>query len=79
MYLPIYIINNNYSGYNLKETKYTEEELRIIADSDLNYYIDTLQEKGVQIVRKNVIITNGNAGMKADGNITAILPVGIPD
>ena len=78
MYLPIYIINNNYSGYNLKETKYTEEELRIIADSDLNYYIDTLQEKGVQIVEKNVKIITVGETLKASGTIRVVTQAGVP-
>lgn len=78
MYLPVYIINNNYSGYNLKETKYTEEELRIIADSDLNYYIDTLQEKGVQIVEKNVKIITVGETLKASGTIRVVTQAGVP-
>lgn len=78
MYLPIYIINNNYSGYNLKEAKYTEEELRIIADSDLNYYIDTLQEKGVQIVEKNVKIITVGETLKASGTIRVVTQAGVP-
>ena len=42
-------------------------------------YVGKLQEKGVQIVEKNVIITNGQNKMTAHGNITVRLPVGVPD
>lgn len=78
MYLPIYIINNDYSGYTLKEKEYTEEELRIIADSDLNYYIDTLQEKGVQIIEKNVKIITVGKTLKASGTIRVVTQAGVP-
>lgn len=78
LYLPIYIIDNSYSGYTLKEAEYTEEELRSIADSDLNYYIGTLQEKGVQIVEKNVKIITVGKTLKASGTIKVVIQAGVP-
>ena len=42
-------------------------------------YIGKLQEKGVQIVQKNVIITNGVDKVIADGDIVVRMPVGVPE
>ena len=69
----------HYQYYDLKNEQLDESAVKQRLQEHIQTYIGKMQEKGVQIVQKNVIITNGNAGMKADGKITVILPVGIPD
>lgn len=78
-YLPVSVTIERYKYYDLKNELLDENAVKLRLQEHIQTYIGKMQEKGVQIVRKNVIITNGNAGMKADGNITVILPVGIPD
>lgn len=78
-YLPVSVTVEHYQYYDLKNEQLDESAVKQRLQEHIQTYIGKMQEKGVQIVRKNVIITNGNAGMKADGEITVILPVGIPD
>ena len=78
-YLPVSVAIEHYQYYDLKNEQLDESAVKQRLQEHIQTYIGKMQEKGVQIVRKNVIITNGNAGMKADGKITVILPVGIPD
>lgn len=78
-YLPVSVTIEHYQYYDLKNEHLDESAVKQRLQEHIQTYIGKMQEKGVQIVQKNVIITNGNAGMKADGKITVILPVGIPD
>lgn len=78
-YLPVSVTVEHYQYYDLKNEQLDESAVKQRLQEHIQTYIGKMQEKGVQIVQKNVIITNGNAGMKADGEITVILPVGIPD
>ena len=78
-YLPVSVTIEHYQYYDLKNEQLDESAVKQRLQEHIQTYIGKMQEKGVQIVQKNVIITNGNAGMKADGKITVILPVGIPD
>ena len=78
-YLPVSVAIEHYQYYDLKNEQLDESAVKQRLQEHIQTYIGKMQEKGVQIVQKNVIITNGNAGMKADGKITVILPVGIPD
>lgn len=78
-YLPVSVTVEHYQYYDLKNEQLDESAVKQRLQEHIQTYIGKMQEKGVQIVQKNVIITNGSAGMKADGEITVILPVGIPD
>ena len=67
-YLPVYIGNNLVREYIVEEKKYTKEEVKSLFEQKLEKFIQTLQEKGVQIIEKNVTInkTSGVWKMKAD-------------
>ena len=65
--------------YDVRGERYTEDQAASLAEQHLMTFIGKLQEKGVQIVRKNVIITKGKDGITAEGDITIKLSVGVPD
>ncbi len=79
LYLPFSACINKYDYFSLKKETLTERELKRRINERFMRYVGKLQEKGVQIVEKNVIITNGQNEMTAHGNITVRLPVGVPD
>ena len=67
-YLPVYIGENLVREYKIEEKIYTKEEVKMLFEERLQKFIQTLQEKGVQIIEKNVTInkTSGVWKMKAD-------------
>lgn len=67
-YLPVYIGSNRYREYLVEEQIYTKEQVKILFEEKLQKFIETLQEKGVQIVEKNVTIkkASGKWRMSAD-------------
>ena len=67
-YLPVYIGSNRYREYVMEEQIYTKEQVKALFEEKLQKFIETLQEKGVQIVEKNVTIkkASGKWRMNAD-------------
>ena len=67
-YLPVYIGENLVREYKIEEKIYTKEEVKMLFEERLQKFIQTLQEKGVQIIEKNVTInkTSGVWSMKTD-------------
>ena len=67
-YLPVYIGENLVREYKIEEKIYTKEEVKMLFEERLQKFIQTLQEKGVQIIEKNVTInkTSGVWKMKVD-------------
>ena len=67
-YLPVYIGENLVREYKIEEKIYTKEEVKMPFEERLQKFIQTLQEKGVQIIEKNVTInkTSGVWKMKVD-------------
>ena len=55
-YLPIYLKKITYHSYELKQKEYTEEEVKVLAEKDFLQYLQKLEEKGIQIIEKNVMI-----------------------
>lgn len=78
-YMPISLTMDRNILYDVSGERYTEKQAVSLAEQQLMTYIGKLQEKGVQIVRKNVIITKGKDGVTAEGDITIKLSVGVPD
>lgn len=78
-YMPISFTMDRNILYDVRGERYTEDQAASLAEQHLMTYIGKLQEKGVQIVRKNVIITKGKDGIIAEGDITIKLSVGVPD
>ena len=61
-YLPVYIGQNQVKEYVLEDKIYSKEEVKILFEEKIMKFIETLEEKGVQIIEKNVTI-NKTAGI----------------
>ena len=57
------------------EKKYTREQAEDELNMKLEQFINSLQEKGVQIIEKDVKISMDNNSWIKSGNITVIEPV----
>ena len=78
-YFPFAVLISQSHVFDVESREYTEDELKALAEQHIVTYIGKLQEKGVQIVQKNVIITNGVDKVIADGDIVVRMPVGVPE
>lgn len=76
IYLPIEYGKKIYREYYLKEKVYSKEEASNILFERCNYFLKTLEEKGVQIIEKNVKIEKDRSRWFLDGTITVISPCG---
>ncbi len=56
LYLPLIYGHNEYVEYTITESTYTEEEATQILNDRFLRFCETLEEKGVQIMQKNVKI-----------------------
>lgn len=56
LYLPLYYGKKTAREYTIIRKKYTEEEMKGIMQEEWNKIITTLEEKGVQITKKDVTI-----------------------
>ena len=67
-YLPLYIGSELTREYYVEENFYTKEEIKTIFELKIQKFIETLEEKGVQIIEKNVTInkTSGIWSMEVD-------------
>lgn len=70
-YLPVYFIKETYEEYEKIDKTYSEEEIKQIAAKNLNRYLTDLEEKGIQIIGKNVMIQKANQKYTASGTIEA--------
>lgn len=77
-YLPFAVQISRKHVCDIESREYSEDDMKALAEQHIATYIGELQEKGVQIVQKNVIITNGSDKLTADGNMIVRMPVGIP-
>ena len=78
MYFPLSVNIERKVFYKVNTRKLTENEQKDRLNQHLHVYIGKMQEKGVQIVRKNVIITNERGEASAEGDISIRLPVAVP-
>lgn len=63
LYLPLIYGHNEYVAYIMEDAVYTEDEATQILNDRFLLFCETLEEKGVQIIQKNVKIDYiGNAG-----------------
>lgn len=67
-YLPVYFGNNLIREYITEEKIYNKDEVKELFEGKIQKFIETLQEKGVEIIEKNVTIikTSGVWRMKVD-------------
>ena len=56
LYLPLFYGTKTIQEYEMVRQKYTEEEMNAAMQEEWNKIISTLEEKGVQIIEKNVTI-----------------------
>lgn len=77
-YLPLYYGKIIYKEYCLEEFRYTETEARVLLETEFEKKCKTLQQKGVQIVEKNVKIEKNGRSLRADGSILVEMSDGEP-
>lgn len=70
-YFPIFLKKITYSTYALEKKEYTEEEAKKLAEEHFLQYLANLEEKGIQIIEKNVMIKRVNQNYLVSGTVTA--------
>ena len=75
-YLPLSFGTIFYEEYETYTENYTIEEARLLAETNLNGFLENLMEKGVQIVENNVKIEVGGSLCRASGTIAALEEIG---
>ena len=78
LYLPFEIKKTTVKEYTLMMKKLSEKDATDKMQEKLNHYIGNLQEKGVQIIEKNVKITCSEDACHAVGDITVKQLIGVP-
>ncbi len=68
-YLPIWLTRQDYQEVRKVKKTHTEKEIRQIATKNLENYLKDLDEKGIQIIGKNVIIRRTGEKYVASGTI----------
>lgn len=68
-YLPLYYGKIVYQEYMLTDFTYTSSEAKQILSAEFDKFYETLQEKGVQIIEKDVKIKKSGQSMTAEGTI----------
>ncbi|MBO5145084.1 MAG: sporulation protein YqfD [Lachnospiraceae bacterium] len=76
IYLPVYYGKINRKEYYIKYLTYTEDEMKLILSDNFEKFISGLQEKGIQIVEKNVKMVQNRSGMELYGDLLVIKPTG---
>lgn len=70
-YFPVYLKKITYHPYKLVKKEYTEEEIKKMAQEHFLQYLKNLEEKGIQILKKNVMIKRVGSFYLVTGNIAA--------
>ena len=68
--LPLKIKKNRYQEYQIIKKKYTNSEAEKLLKENLDKIILSLEEKGVQIIEKNVKINTNSVYLSLTGNLT---------
>lgn len=68
-YLPIWLTQYHYREVEKQQKSYSETEIRQIASKNLTNYLQDLEEKGIQIIGKNVIIKRTGKNYVVSGTI----------
>lgn len=69
-YLPVYLVHQTYQACENQPAVYSEEEIRQIATENLSKFLNNLEEKGIQIIEKNVIIKKQGKNYVVTGTLT---------
>ncbi len=76
-YFPVYIGRDLVREYKIEEKIYTKEQVKELFEEKIKKFIETLQEKGVQIVEKNVTIKRVSGVFKMNADFLAVEKTGI--
>lgn len=76
-YFPVYIGCNLVREYGVEEKNYTKEQVKGLFEEKIQKFIETLQEKGVQIVEKNVTIKRVSGVFRMNADFLAIEKTGV--
>ncbi len=75
-YLPVSFGTTRYEEYEIYSEYYSEEEAKLLAEENLNDFLENLIQKGVQIVENNVKIKVGRNTCASYGTIVAVEDIG---
>lgn len=78
-YLPLYYGEITYLEYANESCEYSEKDAEIVLKYDFEKFCKTLQQKGVQIVEKNVRIEKNGRTMHSNGKIRIEMSDGEPE
>ncbi len=78
-YLPLYYGKIKYQEYQYTDLIYTESEGKALLSYEFEKFCKTLQQKGVQIVEKNVKIEKNGRTLRARGKILVEMSDGEPE
>lgn len=78
-YLPLYYGRIVYKEYRYEDFVYTESEAKALLSYEFEKFCKTLQQKGVQIVEKNVKIEKNGRTLRASGSILVEMSDGEPE
>ncbi len=70
-YLPLFFKKISYRFYELVEKKYTKEDVKALAEEHFLLYLQNLEEKGIHIIEKNVMIESVNQNYLVSGMVKA--------
>lgn len=76
IYLPLYYGSIDRKEYYIKYCTYTEEEMESILSETFEKFISGLEQKGVQIVEKNVKMEKSSKGMELYGSLLVVKQTG---
>lgn len=74
-YLPVYFRTVSYEPYITENKEYTQEEAKAIAEENFRQYLSNLEEKGIQIIEKNVMINRVDQKYVVSGTIDVYEPI----
>ena len=76
-FLPFFYGIASYTEYNPVKAKYTKEEVKEHLGEEINIFIRSLEEKGVQFIEKDVKIEKGNLQWRAVADFLVIEKTGV--
>ena len=71
-FLPVSFLRYDYDEYRIEEKKYTDKEAVKLAEKHFSQYLTNLEEKGIQILEKNVMIEKGDQKYVVYGTIEVL-------
>lgn len=76
-FLPFFYGIDSYTEYNPVKAKYTKEEVKEHLGEEINIFIRSLEEKGVQFIEKDVKIEKGNLQWRVVADFLVIEKTGV--